>query len=292
VANKIIEIGGYLVGDNQPIFMIAEIGLNHNGSIQIAKKLIDGASACNWHCVKFQKRTPELAVPEHQKNVMRDTPWGRIPYLEYRYKVEFGQTEYNIIDKYCQDKPIIWSASVWDMPSLDFIVAFKVPLIKVPSAKLTDIELLAAVAKTGIPAIVSTGMSTLEEIDEAVNCLEKYSAGNYALMHTNSTYPTPPKDINLSVIKLLKERYQCVVGYSGHEYDLEPSVVAVVLGANLIERHITLDHNMWGSDQFASLEIHAADMLHKRIKSIEEILGDGVKKVTDKEMEVRKKLRG
>lgn len=292
MANKIIKIGEYSVGEGQPVFMIAEIGLNHNGSIEIAKKLIDGASACNWHCVKFQKRTPELAVPEHQKNVMRDTPWGRIPYLEYRHKVEFGQTEYNMIDGYCKDKPIIWSASVWDIPSLEFIEEYKVPLLKVPSAKMTNWELLSAVAKTNIPVIVSTGMSTLEEVDEAVNCLEKYSNGNYVLMHTNSTYPSPNEEINLRVINLLRERYQCIVGYSGHEYDLEPSVAAVVLGAKMIERHITLDHNMWGSDHFASLEVHATDMLYKRIKSIESVLGDGVKRVTEKEMEVRKKLRG
>lgn len=292
MANSIIRIGEHTIGENKPVFMLAEIGLNHNGSVRIAKKLIDAASACNWHCVKFQKRTPELAVPEHQKNVMRDTPWGRIPYLEYRYKVEFDQPEYDIIDGYCKDKPILWSASVWDIPSLDFLETYKVPLLKVPSAKMTNMELLSAVAKTAIPVIVSTGMSTLEEVDEAVNCLEKYSKGNYVLMHTNSTYPTPNEDINLRVIQLLRERYRCVVGYSGHEYDLEPSVVAVVLGARVIERHITLDHNMWGSDHFASLEVHAADMLYKRIKNIDAVIGDGIKRVTEKELEVRKKLRG
>ena len=292
MANHTIQINDHHVGDNTPVFMIAEIGINHNGSLDIAKKLIDGAFACNWHCVKFQKRTPDLCVPEDQKNILRDTPWGRISYLEYRHKVEFGHDEYSYIDKYCREKPIYWTASVWDMPSLEFILNYDVPFIKIPSAKLTDHELLRAVSQSGKPVVLSTGMSTIEELDEAVEVIEKNSKGNYILMHTNSAYPAPVEELNLRIINYLRDRYKCIVGYSGHEYGLEPSVIAVSLGAKIIERHITLDHNMWGSDHAASLEVHAMDMLHKRIKEIKNVLGDGVKRVTETELESRKKLRG
>jgi N-acetylneuraminate synthase len=287
-----ISIDGRLVGDNQPVYMIAEIGLNHNGDLQIAKKLIDAAFATNWDCVKFQKRTPEICVPEHQKSVMRDTPWGRMTYLEYRYRVEFEKEQYDYIDTYCCEKPISWTASIWDLKSLEFLLQYDIPFIKVPSAKLTEHEFLVESAKSGKPVILSTGMSTIEEIDAAVEVLEKHAKGNYVLMHTNSSYPAPPEELNLRVINFLKERYKCIIGYSGHEYDLEPSVIAASLGAGLIERHVTLDHNIWGSDQFASLEVHAMDMLRKRIKNIDLILGDGIKKLTGKELEVRKKLRG
>lgn len=289
---KQIKINDHIIGENEPVFLIAEIGINHNGDLQIAKKLMDAAFACGWQCVKFQKRTPEICVPENQKNILKDTPWGKITYLEYKYKVEFEQKEYSYIDKYCKEKPILWTASVWDIPSLEFILQYDVPFIKIPSAKLTESELLSEAAKSGKKIILSTGMSTVEEIDEAVNLLEKHSKDNYVLMHTNSTYPTPPEDINMSMIKFLKDRYNCQVGYSGHEYGLEPSVIAVALGAKIIERHITLDHNMWGTDHFASLEVHAMDMLRKRINEVEKVIGDGIKKLTPKEMEVRKKLRG
>lgn len=289
---KQIKINNQIIGENEPVFLIAEIGINHNGDMGIAKQLMDAAFACGWQCVKFQKRTPEICVPEHQKNMLRNTPWGEMTYLEYKHKVEFSEEEYTYIDNYCKEKPILWTASVWDIPSLEFILKYDVPFIKIPSAKLTESELLSEAAKSGKTIVLSTGMSTVEEIDEAVNLLEKYSKGNYVLMHTNSTYPTPPEDINLSTIKFLRDRYNCLVGYSGHEYDLEPTVIAVALGAKIIERHITLDHNMWGSDHFASLEIHAMDMLCKRINEVDIILGDDSKKLTPKEMEVRKKLRG
>jgi N-acetylneuraminate synthase len=287
-----IKIDNRLVGSSQPVYMIAEIGLNHNGDIQIAKKLIDAVFATNWDCAKFQKRAPSICVPEHQKNVMRDTPWGRITYLEYRYKVEFEKEQYDTIDRYCREKPIAWSASVWDLRSLEFIMRYDVPFIKIPSAKLTESECLIEASKSGKPIILSTGMSTVAEIDTAVEILEKHAGGGYVLMHTNSIYPTPPEDLNLRVITFLKERYGCVVGYSGHEYDLEPTVIAVSLGASLVERHVTLSHNMWGSDHFASLEVHGMDLLLKRIKNIHIILGDGIKNVTEKETEVREKLRG
>jgi N-acetylneuraminate synthase len=292
MANQTIKINDHYLGGDNPVFMVVEIGINHNGSLEIAKKLIDAAFACNWDCVKFQKRTPDLCVPEDQKNILRDTPWGRITYLEYKHKMEFGHEEYSYIDKYCKEKPIHWTASVWDIPSLDFLLTYEAPFIKVPSAKLTDHELLSAVAQSGKPILLSTGMSIVEEIDEAVEILEKYSKGNYVLMHTNSAYPSPTKELNLRVINFLQERYNCVIGYSGHEYGLEPSVVAVSMGAKIIERHITLDHNMWGSDHASSLEVHAMDMLNKRIRTIDTMLGDGVKRVTEAEKMSRKKLRG
>lgn len=292
MASDIIKINDHVIGKGKPVFMIAEIGINHNGSVETTKKLIDAAFACNWHCVKFQKRTPEICVPDHQKDVLRETPWGKITYLEYRYKVEFERKEYDYIDKYCKEKPIYWTASPWDLPSLEFLLEYQPPFIKIPSAKITELEFIKNASKSGIPILISTGMSTVEEIDNAVNILEKNSNGNYVLMHTNSTYPTPPEELNLLTINFLKERYKCIVGYSGHEYDLEPTVIAVALGASVVERHVTLDHNMWGSDHFASLEVHAMDLLYKRIKNVDVMLGDGVKKVTPKEMEVRKKLRG
>lgn len=292
MSKKKINFCGHHVGDDEPVFMIAEIGLNHNGDLSIAKKLIDAAFACDWHCVKFQKRTPEICVPDHQKAVSKDTPWGKMTYLEYRHRVEFGEKEYSYIDQYCREKPIFWTASVWDLPSLQFVLRYDVPFIKIPSAKLVETNLLREAALTGKPVLLSTGMSTIEEIDAAVSVLDEFSAGNYVLMHTNSTYPTPPDELNLLTLKFLKERYDCVVGYSGHEYDLEPTVIAVALGARIIERHVTLNHNMWGSDQFASLEVHAMDLLHKRVKQIPISMGDGVKKLTENEILIRRKLRG
>jgi N-acetylneuraminate synthase len=292
VALKKIIINNHVISDSSPVFMIAEIGVNHNGSLDIAKRLIDAAFACDWHSVKFQKRNPDLCVPEDQKKLFRETPWGKITYLDYRYKVEFGESQYAYIDNYCRQKPISWSASVWDIPSLEFILGYGVPFIKIPSAKLTEDDLLKIAAKSGKPVILSTGMSTLEEVDRAVEILEKSANGNYILLHTNSAYPAPANELNLRMIKFLRDRYDCLVGYSGHEYDLEPSVVAVSLGACVIERHITVDHKMWGSDQAASLEVHAMDLLHKRIKEVAGVLGDGIKKITPSELQSRKKLSG
>lgn len=292
MAKEFIQIGKFTVGNGNPVFMIAEIGINHNGAIQIAKKLIDGAFVCDWHCVKFQKRTPDICVPEDQKNILRDTPWGKITYLDYKKKIEFGKREYSYIDKYCKEKPILWTASVWDLPSLEFILEYDAPFIKIPSAKLTDLELVKAAANTGKPVIMSTGMSTIEEIDKSVEVLDKYSGGNFILMHTNSAYPAPPEELNLRIIGFLKERYNCIVGYSGHEYDLEPTVIAISLGAKVIERHVTLDHKMWGSDHAASLEVHAMNFLYKRLNNIDVILGNSIKTVTKSEIPVRKKLRG
>ena len=281
----------YLLKDDRP-YLIAEIGINHNGDMQIAKKLIDGANAAGWNAVKFQKREPDIAVPEVQKSVMRDTPWGRITYLEYKKHVEFGKKEYDYIDKYCKEKPIDWSASPWDMPSLEFLLQYDIPFIKIASATLVQDELLTRAAQSGKVIIMSTGMSTWEEIDHAVEILEKFAEGGYVLLHTNSTYPAPDDSLNLNMIKTLKDRYKCPVGYSGHEQGLEPTVMACVLGACVIERHVTLDHDMWGTDQAASLTLHAMDMLHRRVRNVRSILGDGSRSLNEAELAVKKRLRG
>jgi N-acetylneuraminate synthase len=272
-------------------YLIAEIGINHNGDMNIAKKLIDATNACGWHCAKFQKRNPDVCVPEKQKSKMRSTPWGEMTYLEYKYKVEFEKTEYDIINKYCLEKPLPWTVSIWDIDSLNFIKDYDVPFIKIPSAHITNRELLAEPAKSNIPVIISTGMSTWEIIDDAVKILDDHSA-DYAILHCNSTYPAPHGELNLNIIPIMKEKYNCVVGYSGHEYDLDPSVVAVAMGAEIIERHITLDHNMWGTDHKSSLEIHAMDLLSKRIADIHGMLGGSEKIITESEKNVMKKLRG
>ena len=287
-----IKLGDYLINEESFPYIIAEIGINHNGDLQIAKKLIDAANACLWNCVKFQKREPDIAVPEAQKSVMRDTPWGRMTYLEYKKKIEFGKTEYDYIDAYCKEKPIAWTASPWDIPSLEFLLEYDLPFLKIASASNANEDLLKKACESRKPLLVSTGMSTWEELDKTVSFLDKYSEGNYILMHTNSAYPAPASELNLRMITALKKRYNCIVGYSGHEIDLEPSVVAVSLGAKVIERHVTLDHNMWGTDHAASLSVAAMAMLHGRMKEVLIMLGDGEKVITDKEKEVRKKLRG
>ena len=272
-------------------YLIAEIGINHNGDTQIAKKLIDASFACGWDCVKFQKRNPDLCIPEYQKHILKKTPWGELSYLEYKKKIEFGRGEYDYIDRYCSEKPICWTASVWDFDSLEFLLHYDVPFIKLPSAMLTNDELVAESAKSGHTILLSTGMSSLEEVDHAVEILEKHAV-QYALMHTNSVYPSKEDELNLSIIPMMEKRYNCRVGYSGHEYGLEPTVLAVFLGASIIERHITLDHKMWGTDQTSSVEISGMSILKKRIKGIKNYLGQPVKKVTDGELEIRNKLRG
>jgi N-acetylneuraminate synthase len=287
-----LMIGDYDINASSEPYLIAEIGINHNGDLQIAKKLIDAANATGWNAVKFQKREPDIAVPEAQKSVMRDTPWGRMTYLEYKKHVELGNKEYDYIDTYCKEKPIAWTASPWDLPSLDFLLQYDIPFIKIASATITNDDLLRKAAASGKAIIMSTGMSTFDEIDHAVAILNEYTAGNYVLMHTNSSYPALHKDLNLRMIITLQERYHCFVGYSGHEQDLEPSVVATALGAKVIERHITLSHEMWGTDQAASLTVPAMGMLQGRILGIKEMLGDGKKILSNSELAVRKKLRG
>jgi len=272
-------------------YLIAEIGINHNGDLDIAKKLIDATNACGWHCAKFQKRNPDICVPEDQKNIIRETPWGKMTYLDYKYKVEFEKKEYDIINSYCSDKSIAWTASVWDHDSLNFVCNYSVPFIKIPSAHITNKELIIECAKTKIPLIISTGMSDWKIIDEAVEIITKFTT-QFAVLHCNSTYPAPQDELNLNVIPEMKKRYGCMIGYSGHEYNLEPSVLAATLGAKIIERHVTLDHNMWGTDQGSSLEVHAMDLLRKRLKNLRKILGGKNKFITNSEKPVMKKLRG
>ncbi len=283
-----IKIGDRMVGDGYPTFIVAEIGINHNGDVKIAKELIKSAHEAGVDAVKFQKRTPEICVPDDQKNQMRDTPWGYISYIEYRRKVEFGQEEYEQIDAYCKSLGIDWFASSWDIPSLEFIDSFNPPAHKIASALLTDHALLRAVRETGRPVILSTGMSTMEEIEKAVNI---FDTDNLLICHTTSSYPCPPEELNLAMIQTLKEKYDCPIGYSGHEVGLVPSALAVAMGACLVERHITLDRAMWGSDQAASVEPHGVRTLVKYIRVTKKALGDGVKKVYDSEQSSLERLR-
>ena len=270
-------------------YIIAEIGINHNGNLDIAKKLIDVAILSGCDSVKFQKRNPDICVPEHQKSVMRETPWGKMTYLDYKYKVEFGKEEYDEIDRYCKERGIEWSASPWDMDSLEFLNQYDIPYIKIPSAMLTNDKLLIATKNTGKKIILSTGMSTEIEISHAVNILR---GSNYSLLHCNSTYPAPLEDLNLSTIKTLKDKFNCEVGYSGHEFRLGTSVAAIYLGATIIERHITLDRTMWGTDHLSSVEPQGLIKLVKGIRELETSFGDGKIQVTDGEKQIRNKLRG
>ena len=283
-----ISIGNQKIGDGYPIFIVAEIGINHNGSLEIAKSLIDAAVRAGVDAVKLQKRTPELCVPPDQQKHMRETPWGYITYLEYRHKVEFGINEYREIDRYCKLKNISWFASVWDEPSVDFLQQFDPICYKIPSASLTDKQLLLHARETGKPVILSTGMSTLNQIQTAVKTLGEQ---NLLITHATSTYPCDPAELNLKMIRTLSNTFSCPIGYSGHEVGLIPSVVAVSMGACLVERHITLDRAMWGSDQAASVEPGGMERLVKYIRVTEQSLGDGVKKVYDSEVPSLQKLR-
>ncbi len=285
---KAIKIGERWVGEDYSTFIIGEIGINHNGDLSIAKRLIDVAVMAGCNAVKFQKRTPEKSVPPEYQNVKRETPWGFMTYLEYRHKVEFGYEEYAEIDRYAKEKGISWFASCWDEDSVDFIEQFTPPCYKVASASLTDDPLLKKIKSTKRPIILSTGMSTLEEIEAAVNLL---STDNLLIAHSTSTYPCPPEELNLRMIQTLQNRYDCPVGYSGHEVGLQATFAAVTLGADFIERHITIDRAMWGSDQAASVEPWGLMRLVRDIRVIENALGDGQKRVYPSELKARQKLR-
>jgi N-acetylneuraminate synthase len=282
------KIGSLNVGDGQPCFIIGEIGINHNGDINVAKKLIDVAEAAGCSAVKFQKRTPELCVPAAQRNTMRETPWGYISYMEYREKVEFGQAEYEQIDSYCREHGIIWFASCWDEPSVDFMQKFNIPCYKIASATLTQDKLLKHTRATGKPILLSTGMSTLAEIDHAVEVLGKK---DLFLLQAVSTYPAHYEELNLRAIKTLHDRYQVPVGYSGHETGIASTVAAVALGACMVERHITLDRAMWGSDHAASLEPSGLTRVCRDIRLVEASMGNGEKKVIDRELPIIARLR-
>lgn len=285
---KVVTIGSHQVGEGCPTFIVGEIGINHNGDLEIAKRLMEAAKHAGLDAVKFQKRTPELCTPPDQRSVMRETPWGYITYLDYRYKVEFNEEQYREIDRYAKEIGITWFASVWDEPSVDFIEAFNPVAYKIPSAALTDHALLKKLRSTGRPVIMSTGMSSKDQIKASVKYLDME---NLVICHTTSSYPCPPEELNLRMVQTLKAEYACPIGYSGHEVGLIPSVVAVGLGACMVERHITLDRAMWGSDQAASVEPGGLERLVKYIRVTEESLGDGVKKVYDSELSSMKKLR-
>ncbi|MBM4328596.1 MAG: N-acetylneuraminate synthase [Deltaproteobacteria bacterium] len=283
-----VVVGGCPIGDGRAAHIIAEIGINHNGDLEIARKLIDAAVLAGANAVKFQKRTPELCVPPEQRDILRETPWGLITYMEYRHKVEFGEDEYAEIDRHCKERGIPWFASSWDEPSVEFMERFDPVCHKVASACLNDDNLLRAINATGRPVILSTGMSTPEQIRHAVSLIERE---RLLLAHCTSTYPCGIGELNLRMIQTLKAEFECPVGYSGHEVGLPPSYAAVALGANFVERHITLDRAMWGTDQAASVEPWGFMRLVRDIRVIEQAMGDGVKKVYESELPLINKLR-
>lgn len=284
-----VKVGNRYIGKDEPVYIIGEIGINHNGSLDIAKKLIDGAVFAGCDAVKFQKRTPELCTPHDQWDIERDTPWGRMKYIDYRHKVEFGQKEYAEIDSYCKEKNIHWFASPWDEEALEFLLQFDPVLLKFSSASLTDINLLKKAKETGVPLMLSTGMSTEEQVDTVVSILGK---DNLLLAQSTSTYPCKIDELNLRVILSFMNKYPEVpIGYSGHETGLAPTLAAIALGACFIERHITIDRALWGSDQAASVEIGGLFRMVKDIRDIEKALGNGNKTVYESELNSIKKLR-
>lgn len=285
---KTVTIGSKTVGEGQPAYVIAELGINHNGEIDIAKRLIDVAVFCGADAVKFQKRTPEICTPPAQRTQTKETPWGTMPYLDYRYKLEFETDEYNQIDSYCKERDIAWFASPWDQPSVDFLEAYDPPLHKVASASITDDDLLRKLNDTGRPVMLSSGMSTMEEIRHAVSLID---SDRLLLAHSTSTYPAKAEQLNLRMINTLREEFDVPIGYSGHEVGLQASLAAVTMGATFVERHVTLDRAMWGSDQPASLEPFGLERLIRDIRVIERAMGDGVKKVYDEELPIKAKLR-
>lgn len=282
-----VTIGDRRIGDGEPCFVVAEIGINHNGDVELARRLIDAAADAGVDAVKFQKRTIEVVYSAEELERPRDSPFGTTN-GDLKHGLEFGEEEYRQIAEWCGARSVPWFASCWDEQSVAFMEAFNPPAYKIASASLTDDALLREHRATGRPLIVSTGMSTLEEIDHAVGLL-----GNedLILMHTTSTYPSALEELNLRTIRTLRDRYGVPVGYSGHEVGLATSVAAVALGACVIERHLTLDRAMWGSDQAASVEPHGIARLVRDIRAVETALGDGVKRIYDSELPVRAKLR-
>ena len=270
--------------------IIAEIGINHNGDIELAKKLISMAKIAGCDYVKFQKRNPDICVPEEQKKLMRDTPWGYISYLDYKKKIEFSKEDYVEIDNFCKEINIEWFASAWDFDSLNFIEYFNIKKHKIASALITNIDFLKQVALLKKYTFISTGMCELRDIDSAVNIFEKANC-KFELMHSVSTYPAEEKDLNLSLINFYKKRYNCNVGYSGHENTISPSVIAAALGASSIERHITLDRSLFGTDQSASVEERGLKELVSIIKKIPVVLGVPQKKMLEAEKLIAQKMR-
>lgn len=282
-----VRIGNTIVGDGHPCFVIAEIGINHNGDLEVAKKLIDEAVEAKCNAVKFQKRTVEVVYSSEELARPRESPFGNTN-GDLKYGLEFGLEEYETIDRYCRERGIPWLASCWDEASVDFISQFDVPCYKIASACLTDDDLLRHTRTRGEPLLLSTGMSTLEQVDHAMGLLGKE---DLVILHSCSTYPAYYEELNLRVIPMLGQRYNVPIGYSGHETGLPSSVGAVALGACVVERHITLDRSMWGSDHAASLEPNGISRLVRDIRLIETAMGDGVKRVIEREVPIMKKLR-
>jgi N-acetylneuraminate synthase len=288
MTQRLVDIGGRAVGDGQPAYVVAEIGINHNGDVELAKQLVDVAVEAGCDAVKFQKRTPELCVPLEQRDIPRETPWGVVTYLEYRQRIELSGDDYADIDAYCTARGIPWFASCWDPPSVEFMERFAPPCHKVASATLTDGDVLARVAATGRSVVLSTGMSTMDQIRTGV---ARLPSDRLVLAHSTSTYPCHPRELNLRMIATLRDAFPCPVGYSGHEVGLQTTVAAVALGACLVERHVTLDRAMWGSDQAASIEPAGLVRLVRDIRVVEAALGDGVKRVHDSELALQARLR-
>jgi N-acetylneuraminate synthase len=282
-----IRLGNTLVGDGHPCYIVAEIGINHNGDLDVTRKLIELAAQSGCQAVKFQKRTVEVVYSAEELARPRESPFGTTN-GDLKYGLEFGLEQYRAIDRACAEKGIAWFASSWDEASVDFIDQFQVPCYKVASASLTDDDLLRYTRAKGRPILLSTGMSTLEQIDHAVEVLGKK---DLVLLHTCSTYPAEYGELNLRVIGTLRDRYGVPVGYSGHETGLSTTIASVALGACVVERHLTLDRAMWGSDQAASVEPQGFMRLVRDIRLVETALGDGVKRVVDREVPIMKKLR-
>lgn len=287
LAQKSVRIGNKLIGDDQPCYIIAEIGINHNGDLDIAKRLISVAVAAGCDAVKFQKRTVDVVYTPEELAKPRESPFGTTN-GDLKRGLEFGYEEFEDIDAYCKAVRIPWFASCWDEQSVDFINQFDVPCFKIASASLTDDNLLRYTRATGKPIILSTGMSTLEEIDHALDVL---GMDNLIVLHACSTYPANYEELNLRAIPSLRERYGIPVGYSGHETGIPSTVAAVVLSACCVERHITMDRAMWGSDHAASLEPNGISRVVRDIRLIEQSLGDGKKRVYEREYPIIKKLR-
>jgi N-acetylneuraminate synthase len=271
-------------------YLIAEIGINHNGSIKLAKKLIDLAVKYNFDAVKFQKRNPDISTPEIQKSVIRETPWGQITYLDYKKKIEFGLKEFKEIDKYCEKKKIDWFVSPWDLDSVRFMNFFKFKFNKIASAMITNIPLLEAVAKQKKKTLISTGLCQEKDIDTAIRIFKKNKC-KFVIMHCVSKYPCPENELNLNLISYYKKKYKCEIGYSGHESTVSPSLLAWYLGAEYIERHITLDRSMWGTDQAASLAEDGIKTLSEVASKAPTVLGNGKKIFGDEEKKLLKKFK-
>lgn len=285
--SKTVKVANKLIGDGQPCFITAEIGINHNGSLALAKRLIDLAVSVRCDAVKFQKRTVDVVYSKEELAKERESVFGTTN-GDLKRGLEFGYDEYKKIDEYCKEKGIIWYASCWDKGSVDFIEQFNPPCYKIASASLTDDELLKYTKAKGKPIFLATGMSTMEQIDHAVEILGKE---NLIIYHCTSTYPTDNSEINLNVIPVLKERYDCPIGFSGHEKGIFPTILSTVVGACAVERHITTDRTLWGSDQAASLEFDGLNRIVRDIRQVKTLMGDGIKKVYDSELPIIKKLR-